>query len=159
MADISRIFSLVKIILFGITILFSLIYSLTILLNHRFHHRLNILTVNVCLSMIFSGTFYLGYFIMLEYDIKHLFTVKTCTFIYYLQTMSDFQIPFSLTVLTINRFCIIKYPGNRFFKTKIFLAICIASQWVVGGLISLPFIFYIQRVKNIVFLNFISDYF
>jgi hypothetical protein len=99
--------------------------------------------------MICTGTFFMGYFIMWEYDIKDLFTVQTCKFLFYLQTISSCQVSFSLTVLTINRFCTIKYPGKQFFKTKIFVGICIASQWIVTCVISLPFLFDIKPVKNI----------
>jgi hypothetical protein len=149
MADVSTILSLVKIIAFGISILLALIYSLLILLIPHFHHRLNVLTVNICLSVMCTGTFFLGYFIMWEYDFNHLFTIKTCKFIFYLQTVSSSQTAYSLTVLTINRFCTIKYPGKRFFKTKMFVGICIASQWIVTCIISLPFLFDLKSVKDV----------
>ncbi len=147
MTDIARIFALVKITVFGISILLALIYSLPILLLRRFHHRLNILTVNICLAMIVTSMYYMPYFIMQEYYIQDLFTVKTCTFLFYLQTISTCQLPFSFTVLTINRFCSIVYRTKVFFKTRKFVVICVASQWIAACVLSLPFVFAIQPVK------------
>src|SRR5208283_216789 len=102
MADISRIFALLKITIFGISILLALIYSLLILLIRRFHHRINILTINICLSLICSSTFYMVYFIMWEYYMDYLFTEITCTFLFYIQSICNCQLPFSFVILTIN---------------------------------------------------------
>ncbi len=147
MVDISRIFALLKITVFGISILLALIYSLPILLLRRFHHRLNILTVNICLAMVVTSIYYMAYFIMQEYYIEDLFTEKICAFLFYLQTISNCQLPFSFTVLTINRFCSIIYPRKAFFKTKKFVVICVTSQWIAACVLSLPFVFAIRPVK------------
>ncbi len=147
MTDIVGIFALLKIILFGISILLALIYSLPILLLRRFHHHLNLLTVNICLAMIVTSIYWMGYFIMWEYDIANLFTQKTCTFLFYLQSMNSCFVPFAFVTLTINRFCSIIYRTKVFFKTKRFMVICVASQWIAACLLSLPFVFAIQPVK------------
>jgi len=148
MTDISHIFALVKITIFGFSILLALIYSLLILFIRRFHLRINILTVNICVSAICSSTYYMIYFIMWEYYIDYLFTKKTCTFLFYIQSICTCQISFSFTILTINRYCLIKYPAKGFFKTNKFMGICIASQWIAACVMSLPFLLDIQPVKN-----------
>jgi hypothetical protein len=149
MTDITRIFALLKITVFGICIFLALIYSLLILLIRRFHHRLNMFTVNICVAVICGCTYWMGYFIMYEYDIQNLFTEETCTFLFYIRTISTSQIPYSFAILTINRFCSIIYPGKALFKTKIFVVICVASQWIVACILSLPFVFNIEPVKKL----------
>jgi hypothetical protein len=148
MTDISHILALIKIIGFGITILIALIYSLIILLIRRFHNRLNILTVNICVAIISASIFWMGYFIMWEYYIQDLFTEKTCSFLFYLQSISTCLPPLAFVTLTINRLCSIIYSRKAFFKTKKFVVICIATQWIVACILSLPFVFDIGPVKN-----------
>jgi hypothetical protein len=146
MADISRIFALLKISAFGISILLALIYSLTSCFIRRFHHRLNIFTVNICISMICASIFWMGYFIMWEYYIQNLFTKKNCIFLFYLQSISTCLPPLAFVTLTINRFCSIIYSTKAFFKTKKFVIICAASQWIVTCVLSLPFVLDIKSV-------------
>jgi hypothetical protein len=147
MADIANIFAIIKISLFGLSILLALIYSLPILIVRRFHHRLNMLTVNICVSIVLSSTYWMGYFIMYQYYINYLYTEITCTFLFYIQTINSCNVPFTFAVLTFNRFCAIVYPGKAFFKTKKFVIICVASQWLVVCLVSLPFKLAIKPVK------------
>jgi len=149
MADISRVFALLKISAFGISILLALIYSLTIFFIRRFHHRPNILTLNICVSMICASIFWMDYFIMWEYYIQDLFTKKNCTFLFYLQSISTSLVPLAFVTLTINRFCSIIYSTKAFFKTKKFVIICVASQWIVACILSLPFVFDIKPVMRL----------
>ena len=139
MISIAELFALIKIAMLGMSVILSLIYAIPIVLMRRFHHRLNILTLNICFAMICSSTFWLSYFIMWEYFITDLFTERTCLFLFYLQMLSSCQTPFSFVMLTIHRFCSIVYATNRFFKTKKFLVMCLLSQWIIAGLLSLPF--------------------
>lgn len=145
--DISRIFSLIKIILFGLSVLLALVYSLSILLIFRFRHRLNMLTVNICTAMLCSYIYWTAYFTMWEYYIDKLFTLMTCTFLFYIQFISICIIPFSFVILTINRFCVIIYSTNTFFKTKKFLILCISSQWITACLLALPYVLNIEPVN------------
>src|SRR2546430_43210 len=84
--------------------------------------------------------------------LNYLFTEQTCTFLFYLQTISSCHVPFSFTILTINRFCSIIYPAKAFFKTKKFVVICIGSHWIVNCIVSLPFAFEIQPVNVFSFI-------
>lgn len=147
MTDIISIFAVLKITVFGISILLALIYSIPILTIRRFHSRLNILTINICVAMILTSIYWMGYFIMWEYYIQYLFTEKTCTFQSYLQTISSCQLPFSFAVLTISRFFAIVHSTKAFFKAKTFPIICIASQWITICVLSLPFLLNIQPVN------------
>ena len=153
MTNLQRIFALVKITVFGIDILLAWIYFLSILFNRRVHHHLSALTINICLSMICTAMYYMAFFIEEEFNSQNLFTDRICSFLFYLQSICNCLTPFSLSILTIHRFCAIKYSTKRFFKTKIFLMICIASQWIVACVISLPFQLNIQPVMNIFFFQ------
>jgi len=146
MTDISRILALIKITGFGISYLLALIYSLTILCIRRFHHRPNILTVNICVAMLSASLFWMTYFIMSEYCVQDLFTEKNCTFLFYLQSISTCLIPLAFVTLTVNRFCSIIYSTKAFVKTKKFVIICIATQWIVTCILSLPFVLDIEPV-------------
>jgi hypothetical protein len=121
MVDISYVLALIKISVFGINIPLALIYFLPLLLIHRFHNRLNMLTVNICLALMFLSV--------------------------YIETMSTCQVPLAFGTLTINRFCAIVYSAKAFFKAKKFMVICIACQWIVGCFISLPIVIRNQPVK------------
>ncbi|UJR16048.1 hypothetical protein I4U23_002962 [Adineta vaga] len=81
---------------------------------------------------------------MYEYYIEYLFTERTCTFLFYIQSICLCECSFAFVTFTINRFFAIVYHTEQFFKTKKFMFICIANQWIVGGLVSLPFTFYVN---------------
>jgi hypothetical protein len=154
MADISHILALIKITFFGVTILLTLIYSIPILFIRRFQHPVNLLTLNICLTTICTSIYWMVYFIMWEYYIEYLFTSMTCTFLFYIQTVSVCQVSFAFVMITINRYCSIVHSTKAFFKTKTFVAICVASQWFVCCVLSVPFLTSIEPVNDFSDIDF-----
>ena len=148
MADLSRIFALLKIIVFGINIVLALFYSLSMLCIRRLRKRINILTLNICFGTICISVYFMLYFIMYEYHIEYLFTETTCTFLFYAQSTCLCGCSFAFVTLTINRFFTILCHTQRFFRTKKFMGMCIVSQWIVGSLVSLPFALYVTSVND-----------
>ncbi|CAF4131407.1 unnamed protein product [Adineta steineri] len=140
--DFAHILALIRIILFGSTVLISFVYSIPILFVRRFHNRVNILTLNICLASLICSIYFTVYFIMFDYYIQYLFTEQTCLFILFIQSFVSCGIPWSIVTLSISRFCTVIYHTKAFFKTKIFMALCFACQWTAGCLMSLPFQLY-----------------
>ena len=148
MADLLRILTFVKITVFGISICLALLYALSLLLIRELFKQINILTLNICFGTILISTYFMVYFIMHEFYIEYLFTLSTCTYLFYIQSVCLCQCSFSFVTLTVNRFFTIVRHAQRFFKTKIFMFTCIAIQWIVASLVSLPFTLSILPVTN-----------
>ncbi|CAF0859162.1 unnamed protein product [Adineta ricciae] len=70
---------------------------------------------------------------------------ELCILFYYAFNIASLAIPFAFIAFTIQRFCSLLYHTKHFFKTKRWIALCIASQWFVEFIISLPFVFRTSR--------------
>ncbi|CAF0990001.1 unnamed protein product [Adineta steineri] len=151
MADIPRIFAILRVIGYGLAVLLAIIYAIPILFLRRFRHRNNILTLNISLVVMFCSAFWCMYFIMFEFYPNTLFQNATCPLLFYAQIVFTCQLPFTFLMITINRFCSIIYTAKPFFKTKKFIAICIATQWIGGFLVAIPFPIFIKPYCNLPF--------
>jgi len=149
MTDFDQIFSILRIILFGLIILVATIYSIPILFIRRFHHRNNILTLNICLVTICCCLYWVFFYTMLYINISgtYQYMLNTCIFVYIVPTILTLQIPFSFVTVSVNRFCCVVYYHKNFFKTKRWILICILSQWIFGILCILPTLLGIQLVR------------
>ncbi|CAF0849598.1 unnamed protein product [Adineta steineri] len=78
----------------------------------------------------------MGYF-----EPQILFAPNMCILLLYAYNIAGIAIPFTFLTFTVHRFCSIVYHTQPFFKKKRWVGICIASQWIILFVISLPFIF------------------
>ena len=138
MVNASRIIAPFQIITFVLIILSTLIYSIPLLLKRRFHHRINIFTVNLCMAILCCCIFWITFDIIIQVNVQQLFNVKTCFLIYYAQTMCTVQVPLALVVVSIHRLCCIVYHEKIFFKSMKWMIMCVIGQWITGFVISLP---------------------
>jgi hypothetical protein len=149
MASDALIFASVQISLLGLIILLAFIYSITILLRPQFHFHINILTMNLCLAIASCALYWMIYYILLDFSIQLLYVRNTCNLILYAETMCTLQVPLAVIVVSIHRLCSIVYHTKAFFKTKQWLIICIASQWMAGLILSFPmFVNYWVKIKK-----------
>ncbi|CAF4265153.1 unnamed protein product, partial [Adineta steineri] len=144
MADIPRIFAILRATGYGLCVLLAIIYAIPILFLRRFRHRNNILTLNISLVVMFCSSFWCMYFTMYEFYPAYLFRNATCPILFFTIIICTCQLPFTFLMITINRFCSIIYTAKPFFKTKKFVAICIATQWIGGFLVAIPFPIFIK---------------
>jgi hypothetical protein len=140
MSTIDYAFALVKIVIFVVMIFLSLVYSLPILIIPRFHHRSNILTVNLTIAFICCCIYWLIYCISWDYYKKELLNEKPCGLQIYAQVMCTCQLSFAFIMIPINRFFTLIYHTKLFFKSKQWLILCIISQWMAGFIVPLPVI-------------------
>jgi hypothetical protein len=147
MVEMSITFNFITISLALITILLALIYSIPILLIHRFHNFNNILTANLCLSILCCDIYWILYYSLLKLHPQYLFTENICSILIYFQMMCVFQIPLAFLVVSVNRFCSIVYHTNAFFKRKQWIILCITIQWIVGIIFSIPRIPFNETVR------------
>ena len=146
MIDAFYISLILQDLIFGIILLIAIPYSALILSTRRFRHQNNIFTVNICSSISSTSVFFITYFTMAYFDIARLYAPRMCLTLLYAFNVASIAIPFSFTTFSIHRFCSIVYYGTPFFKTKQWVIICIAGQWVGQLIISLPFILRQQQV-------------
>ena len=147
MDTVKSIFQWLETTLFILIILFALIYSIPIALLPRFHHRNDILTVNVCVATISCCVAWL--------PDTEVFTSSSIVprwkrfyiSLQVLQTFFTIQVPFSFVLASVHRYCSIVYRKKKFFKTKQWIFLCIASQWVLGAMMSLPHLFSVLLVR------------
>jgi hypothetical protein len=71
MADQYYIANIIDDFLFALIILFAFIHSCFILFIRRFRHRNNIFIVNICFSLISNSIYFVIYFTMQYFDIRH----------------------------------------------------------------------------------------
>ncbi len=126
---------------FGLILLIAFVYSCLILFIRRFHYINNIFILNICFTIISNVIFFIIYFTMLYFNVQRLYAPHMCILLLYAYNIASIGIPFSFVTFTIHRFCSVVYPIQRFFKTKLWIVICITSQWIGEFIISLPFIF------------------
>jgi hypothetical protein len=123
--------------LYATIIFIALIYSCLIIFLRRFRHRNNIFILNLCISAIFTGVYFIAYFYVVYFNLSP----PLCIFFHYAFNVASMEIGFAFLAFTIHRFCSIVYDRKPFFKTKQWVAICIISQWIGQFVISLPFVF------------------
>lgn len=140
MADFMRIFTFIRLILFGLTMLVALIYSAPIVCLRRFHYRNNMLTINICVATIFCSLYWFIFYLMLElrpYD-TFMFLFNTCAFASIFPVLLTLQVPLSFVTASVNRLCAVVYSNRALFKKKRWLIICIVGQWIFGTLLIMP---------------------
>jgi hypothetical protein len=143
---------------FVIMVISCLIYSLTILSTGPLRsNNLNLLTVNVCFSIIIYAldwtifvilTFLPSYFQMVSQGI-------TCNVLRYMQTVVNSQVIYSYVIVGINRIISIIYFRQRFFQSFKWTFICLSVQWTIGFLVPLPQLY--QNPFVSLFLAFLYD--
>jgi hypothetical protein len=94
---------------------------------------------------------------MYYFDFQRLFASQTCFLLLFAYNFAGIGIPFSFVTFTVHQFCSIEYHTKPFLKTKRWIAICIASQWIVECIISLPFAFKQGPVSNDICLSYITQ--
>jgi hypothetical protein len=147
MADKYYITIIIQDFLFTLILLSAFIYSYLILFIRRFHHRNNIFILNICFTIISTSIFFLIFGTVGYFDPQSLYTTYMCLLWLYAYNIASIEIPFSFVTFAVHRFCSTVYHTKPFFKTKRWVVMCIASQWIGEFIISLPFIFRKQRVS------------
>jgi hypothetical protein len=138
MVEVAIILARIQIAILALIILLALVYSIPILIIHRFHNVNNLFTVNVCLAVICCAVYYLSYTTASQIDSQSLFTGEICAVLNYFQMMCTIQVPLALIAVSIHRLCSVVYHTKVFFRKQRWVIICIASQWTAGILLVLP---------------------
>jgi hypothetical protein len=97
-------------------------------------------TLNVCISMICCAIFWIPYKTTRLINPQVVLFHDICILIDYTHVACTIQVPLSLIVISVHRFYSIVYHTKLFFKSKQWVIICIASQWIFGLLVALPMI-------------------
>jgi hypothetical protein len=138
MVDISNVFALLQYIVLSTVIFLSLIYSISLLLFRRFLHRSHIFTINVCVAILCCSIYWLVFYIMTATNVQQFYDTKTCSLVFYAQTMCTLQVVLALIVVSIHRLCCVVYHNKAFLRSKQWTLLCVVCQWLVGIVISLP---------------------
>ena len=142
MADVVYILNVLQMSVFMLIFILAVIYTGTILCVRRFHHHNNFLTVNLCLAVIGCSTYWIFFYIMLNFFPIFFIDPSICPYLGYFQMMCTLQVPLATVVVSIHRLFSIVYHTKAFFKTKKCIVICVAGQWLVGilaAVVRIPF--------------------
>ena len=165
MVDISRVLAILQCTVLIIIVILSILYILLSISISRLRHRLHAFHINVCMSILCCCIYWLVQYYMNETSPRQFYSARTCSVVFYFQTMCTLQVPLSIIVVSIHRLCCVVYHNKRFFKSIQWISTCIISQWLIGMIISLPmfvrnqtvkFYFYQRRVKSTCFDFFLS---
>ncbi|CAF1495470.1 unnamed protein product [Adineta steineri] len=113
---------IIKAIILGLVCVASCLYAIPLIFIPRFHKPLHLLTLNVCVAAFMCAAFCGIYFIMTTFYFDVLWTEASCLPIIFTQTTVVCQVLYALF----------------FFQNKIWIAICISTQWIFVTLIALP---------------------
>jgi hypothetical protein len=138
MTELVDIVHYIQILVIIITILLGILYSIPILLIHRFQNFNNIFTANICLSIITCNIYWLLYYLLLNFHPQYLSTENICSILVYFDMMCPFQVSLAFLVISVNRLCSIVYNTKVFFKRKQWIILCITIQWISGIIFSIP---------------------
>jgi len=133
-----RILSFIETIIVIIIILLTFIYSIPIICLRRFHQPNNIFTFNICVATIFCCLAWIPLFTATVFDNPDDFSFEAKIFLYIAEMIFTIQVPFSLVVALIHRYCSLVYPTKIFFRRKRWFVLCIGSQWILGFVLSIP---------------------
>jgi len=156
MVNISYIFLILELSLLALDIFFAFIYATTILFVRRFHNRNNMFILNICCTIMSSCVYFIIYTAMSYFNNARLVTAQSCAILYYAYSIAGIGIPFTFVTFTVHRFCSIVFHTKPLFKTKKWVMICIASQWIGECIISLPFVLRPGPVSILISRGFIT---
>ncbi len=147
--NIYDVFFIIQYILYIGIIFIAFVYSCLILFLRHFHHQNNIFILNLCINIILTCIFFMIYFKAVYFNMSP----ALCIFFHYAFNVASVEIAFAFLTFTVHRFCSMIYCAKPLFKTKQWMIICIASQWIGQFLISLPFVFGHYRVCILLITN------
>jgi hypothetical protein len=156
MVNISYVFLILQLSLLALDIFFAFIYATTIVFVRRFHNRNNMFILNICCTTMGSCIYFIIYTKMSYFDNARLVTPQSCAILYYAYSIAGIGIPFTFVTFTVHRFCSIVFHTKPLFKTKKWVMICIASQWIGECIISLPFVLRPGPVSILISREFIT---
>jgi len=156
MVNISYIFLILEVSVLAFDIFFIFIYATTIVFVRRFHNQNNMFILNICCTIMASSIYFIIYIAMSYFDYARLITAQSCAILYYAYSIAGIGIPFTFVTFTVHRFCSIVWHTKPLFKTKKWVMICIASQWIGEGIISLPFVLRPGPVSILISREFIT---
>lgn len=134
-----RMLYIIQSILVIIVIFITCIYSIPIIFIRRFHHPNNMFTLNVCIATILCCFSWLPFYITNSFDDDEDVLINpSATFVYILRMIFTMEVPCSLVVASIHRYCSLVYHTQIFFKKKRWYISCIGIQWLLGILIAIP---------------------
>ena len=138
MVDATEIINYFQLVIFVILFALALLYTSTGLLIPRFHHTNNLLTINFCIAVMCSSTYWTYSYVTLLFYPQHIMAEYSCGFLTYFEMMTTIEIPLATVVVSVYRLCLIVYHRKRFFRNRTVVIILIGCQWLVGILVAIP---------------------
>ena len=133
----------------GLIAISALLYILLICSIPRFHSTMNAITVSYSLAALSFAVFYLCYFgLTFRDDYFTVISIRGCIVLNYSLPLVNGCVIYSLGVVSFNRLCMIVFHNKRIFKTGRWVAMCIASQWILAAIVSLPHLLIDQVVSS-----------
>lgn len=137
MASLADVIGYAQLAVLVLIIVLSMLYCVPIILLSRFHHRIHVFSVNVCLASSLCCAYWIYIYFMSRINVRALYSPPLCLITSYAETMFTLQVPLSLIAISINRLCCIKYHARAFFRSIAWMFLCIASQWLLGAALPL----------------------
>ena len=148
--------AVVKLILGVIITLAAFIYSMPILGVPRHHHRNNIFTFNVCITIILCSLMYGLAFIIPFLDHAYVKDPSPGTSIEQAQVLLGFASVISFLLVPFHRCSLIVFHRIRFFHRKRWTRICLWSGWALACLLYIPFLMQSPLVRLVVVVLLLS---
>lgn len=119
----------------------SVLYAMPILFISHFRNQINMFILNICLSISMTNLYFAIRFLVGQFDGARLLVPESCAMMSYAYGVSAIGIPFSFLTFTVHRYCLVVHHTKPLFKTNGWIGICIASQWIMVLIISIPYAF------------------
>ena len=138
MLSIFAILHIVKIVLLGMTLILGLLYISLILITHGLRTSASVLMANVCMTCILCTCFWIVYNLLEMTNSPLMRYDELCWFYSYAQNVSVCQVVYAFCAVSLNRYLIVVYSNNTYFKRRRWAMICAFIQWLIGALLPAP---------------------
>ena len=146
MTAVITAFSLINIAVLILTISLAVVYLIPVLLIRRFHNTNNVYTANICFATICCCSYWLFFYIALEFYPQIISGIGICVVLNYFGMMCTFQVPLAVVGASFNRVRLVVYT-KRFSKKKPWPITCLIGHWVLGFIFSVPQISFNEEVR------------
>jgi hypothetical protein len=146
MLSVSTILHLVKLVLLVIVFILGIFYITLSAIGHRLRTSIDLLLFNVCVACTCCSSFWILYNILDIIKSPWLYNDDLCWLYSYAQNLSVCQVLYAFCFVSLNRYLMVTYASNMYFKRRQWALISMVAQWLLGCLLPAPL--WLSKVKS-----------
>ena len=138
MLSVATILHIVKLILLVTVFILGIVYITLSIIGRRLRTSIDLLLFNVCVACTLCASFWILYDILDIIRSPWLQDDDLCWFYSYAQNLSVCQVVYAFCFVSLNRYLMVTYASNMYFKRRQWALISMGAQWLLGCLLPAP---------------------